>query len=176
MPALRNIGRWVSQALVIGVVLLAIGYFADSPSLRVMDPATTELKLVIRHSGKLLGECEPMSVEGMANLAPNMRQTMVCPREKSPLSIELLANNRILVKKHIVPSGIHNDGVLAFYQRFVLPAGSTMIQLRVRENADSDTYSHVLNEELQLSPDSIVVVEFTDTTIRAYQPGMELDS
>ncbi len=168
-----DIPRRLAQVFVILALLLILGYFADSPPYQVLEDNQTELKLMVRHSGKLLGECEVLSAPDLEKVQPNMRQPLVCPREKSPLFVELKINDTLAYERTVYPSGIHNDGVLALYQRFPLPVGRSSIELKVKEKADSEEFSHELSQTFDLSTESILVVEFTDSGLHSYQPGRD---
>ena len=160
------------QIIVLGLMMAAVGHFADSPTYKVMNPSQTELRLVIRHSGVLIGACEMKPAEELEKLPANMRQPMNCPREKSPLSLELLVNDEVLHRGVVRPSGIHDDGVLALYQNFRVPGGSTDIELRVKDQVDLENYNYTLRETLELSRDSVILIEFTDQGISFSQPGL----
>jgi hypothetical protein len=173
---LGNVLKRVLQVLVISLMLAAIGYFADSPAYRVLDDIETEIKLVVRHSGKLIGECTAYSPEEIAEQAANMRRALSCPREKSPLLVELLIGDEVIYENTVHPSGIHSDGVIALYKNFHVPKGTASIELRVKDRASAEEYSHRMREDLQLTSASILVVEFTDRGIAFTQPGMDAGS
>ena len=160
------------QIFIIVVVIAGIGYFADNPGYRVTAQGKTELRLVIRHSGILLGECERQSAEDLDSLPANMRQPMSCPREKSPLSLELRMNDAPLFRGDVHPSGLHDDGVLALYREFSVPTGTADVALMVKDQVALENYNHRLEKQLDLSRDSVLLVSFTDQGISFIQPGL----
>ncbi|MBT4159893.1 MAG: hypothetical protein HOC70_12620 [Gammaproteobacteria bacterium] len=159
------------QVIVIGLMMVALGYLSDRPTYRIMEPSQTELRLIIRHSGVLIGACEVKTPDELKSLAPNMRQPMTCPREKSPLSFELWVDGEILHQSVVKPSGIHDDGVLALYRSFRLAAGKKEIELKVKDQAELAEFNLRLKQTLDLSRDSVVLVELTDKGIQFSQPG-----
>ena len=160
----------VQAVLFIGLTAF-VGYFSDRPVHSALPADQSELKLVIRHSGKLMGECHQMSTADLDKLAPNMRKPMVCPREKSPLSVELSLNDSVRFSGEVQPSGIHNDGVLALYRMFPVSTGDVVVQLRIKDDIRQDDYTHTFRETMSVDPSSIVVLRFDDEGIRAEMPG-----
>ncbi len=168
-PEIRQRGL---QIITLFLMMAVLGYFADSPVYRVMEPSQTELRLIVRHSGILIGDCEMKSADELEQLPANMRQPMICPREKSPLSLELRVNDEILHQSMVRPSGIHDDGVLALYKSFRVSGGTTDIELKVKDQMALETYNHIEKNTLDLSRDSVVLIEFTDEGISFSQPGL----
>jgi len=168
-------GRILNSKVKIGlslcIVVLATAYFSDLPVYRVHDDGETELKLVIRHSGTLLEACRTLSSSELSQLAPNMRKPTICQREKSPLTIELTIDELPPYVVTIVPSGLHNDGVLALYKSFSLKHGPVRIRLRSKEDSHEQTFAQRFDQVIEADRSSIVVLELDDAGVRAYQPG-----
>jgi hypothetical protein len=163
--------RLLLQAFVLATLTGAVGFLADSPPLVVVGEGQTTLKLMARHSGKVIGECRVLSGDDLAAKAPNMRQATVCPREKSSMAIRLVVNGQTLVAEEIAPSGLHNDGVLAFYQSFNVPVGETDIEFSVRDLSGSEPASLSESVVLEAGRESIIVVQLNDQGIRIFQPA-----
>ncbi|MBD3648890.1 MAG: hypothetical protein HUJ31_15895 [Pseudomonadales bacterium] len=162
--------QWIGQAVFYFVIAGLVAYFADSPSWRLMQPDEAQIKLVVRHSGKLLGECRTLAGEELDNLAPNMRAPTVCPREKSPLYVDMAVDDEVVYEQTVTPSGLHNDGILALYKTFTLDAGATSLRVRVKDDMRADDFSHKLEETVELDPERILVLEFSDSGFKVIQP------
>ena len=170
--------RWLSVVQVVTLCLLGagLGYLADSPKLTVVAPGSTTLKLMVRHSGKVIGQCEELDEASLERKAANMRQVLVCPREKSPMAIRLTVNSRMVVDEIINPSGIHHDGVLAYYRSFEVQEGRLNLEVGMTENAVQDADERVFSYDIEATSASIIVVQLDDAGVKVYQPGIGASS
>jgi hypothetical protein len=157
---------WGVQIVLWGVVLAGLGWFSRLPAIEVTAAGQTEIKLVVRYSGKRLGECREMSTADLENLPPNMRTPVVCPREKSRLYAELMIDDVIHVQETVTPSGLHNDGVLSAFHRIAVDTGNARLQLRIRDDERVEGFTHVMDETIPLSPDKVLTIHFTDDGFR----------
>lgn len=158
--------QWLTLILLWSVLAGSVGVFSSWPSVQVLAADETAIKVVIRYSGKTLGECRQLDDAELSRLPPNMRQIQVCPREKSPLYAELMINGEVRYQQTIIPSGLHNDGVVAAYEVLNARAGINRIHFRIRDDERSEAFSHELDEELTLRPDRIVTLHFADNGFR----------
>jgi hypothetical protein len=159
------VSRWASMGLFWAALILVVGYLSIYPTLQVVADEDTEIKLVIRSSGKLLGECVEVGSEALAKLSPNMRRPIVCPREKSDLTARLTVNGTVYFERSIAPSGIHHDGVIAAFTTLRLPAGPVTLQVSIKDDQRHDGWTHQLERQVSLRPDRILTVHFTDLGI-----------
>ena len=88
-PASRGMRAWAGQAVLYGLFALAIGVFSHWPSYRHLAPELALIKLSLVHAGKPVGDCRQQTAEELAKLPPNMRAPTRCPRERSPVTVEL---------------------------------------------------------------------------------------
>ncbi len=160
------------QFVVFASSALILGYLSDWPSYRMYPPGHTELKLVVRHSGKLLEACRERSAEELSALPRNMRRATVCPREKSPMMVELSIDGEVRHHSTIHASGIHDDGVLALYKKFPLPPGTVDVRLRIKDDTRLEEFSHDFEAQFEVSSASTLVIQLNDAGINAYQPGL----
>jgi hypothetical protein len=141
-------------------LIFFIGYLADVPSYQYLPPDQAEVKLIVRHSGQLLGECREPNEEEQAKLPANMRAPIICPRERSPVAVKLILNGQSLFDEEILGAGLHNDGISATYQRFAVPAGTSRLQLTVNDNSGEAQSTYQYDEELNLAPAESVALVF----------------
>lgn len=163
--------NWIGGVVLWGMVAFGVGVLSDA-RVKVLPDDMTEMQLVIRYSGKLLGECQAMSSAEIDELAPNMRRTTICPREKSPLYAELQIDDEVRFRDTIAPSGLHNDGVLAAYEKLAVPAGTSTIRLRVRDDTRHEGFTHTFEQEVRLTTDNVVTIHFDDRGIRLTGSGV----
>lgn len=154
--------QWLATTLLWSVLMVLLGTLSQAPAVSVTPPGNTVLKLMIRYSGKRLGDCRTLDDSELARLPPNMRQASLCPPEKSPLYAELQIDEQMLYRNTITPSGVHNDGVLAEYREITVPAGLTRITLRIRDHSGAPDFTHVLDRLITIEDGHIVTIQFTD--------------
>ena len=73
-----NVKMLIGQLFFYICLMVFIGYFADSPEFDYRPQTHGDLKLIVRHSGKLIGECVEPDPEEQKNLPLNMRVPMIC--------------------------------------------------------------------------------------------------
>ena len=147
-------------------VISAIGYLADSPSYRYTAADKAELKVFVRFSGVRLGDCRQFSAEEVASMPANMKRPAECPREKSPVRFRLHINEELLIDQTLKPAGIHDDGVISFYERHVLDPGvwqlAVAVDTDIQREGYEDTFFRVIRTEVQNS----IVIGFNDDGFR----------
>jgi hypothetical protein len=152
--------HWVLQSICYVPVILFIGYFSDSPGYRPLSGQEAVIKLTLRHSGKLLGECRQRSEAELEQLPANMRIAESCPRERSPLRVELLLDGKLYYGGWLPPSGFQNDGMTSLYKRFIVPAVETNIEIRMKDHVDSAAFDYTLQRDIDLQPNRVLVIDF----------------
>lgn len=161
MPdALRNPGRYLGQALFYGLFFLPLAYFSSAPVHRHQADDMATLKVAVRHAGKVVGECTALSGAEVANLPANMKRMETCPRERSPLQVELIVDGEPLYRTTVPASGIHNDGMSSMYKRFIIPAGRHHLQLRMNDDQSVEGATWQLDEHIEMAPAQVVVASF----------------
>src|SRR5512140_1899227 len=108
---------WVGQALLYGLFALVIGVFSRWPPYHHLQPDQALIKLSFSHQGKPVSDCRNATPEELASLPPNMRAPRICPRERSPIAVELDLDGVTALRHVALPSGLSRDGASAFYHR-----------------------------------------------------------
>ena len=162
----------VGQLFFYLVLMIFIGYLADSPEFEYNPQTHGDLKLIIRHSGKLLGECVAPDPEEQKKLPLNMRAPMICPRERSPVSVRLSLDDRLVLDKMVLPAGLHNDGISAEYRNFPVQAGKVRVTLVVNDSQGDQDSTHTYDQEISVGPGESVALEFSNG-FTLYQKGSD---
>ena len=81
--------KYLGQMAIYGLFMVLLGVFSSAPTYQHLPEDMATIKLSLRHTGQLLGECRERSSQEMINLPANMRAPLVCPRRRSPLLFEL---------------------------------------------------------------------------------------
>ena len=151
---------WLGHALGWGLLMLLIGLFANGPAYRHLGPDEATITLSLRHAGQLLGACHTLTAEELARLPATLRAPQDCPRERSPLEVELLLGERLVISKRVEPRGLHKDGMASMYQRLTVPAGTTNLRVRMKDNIRDADFKWILDKRIDLSPAQVLVIDF----------------
>lgn len=152
--------QWVAQILLFGAFALVIGIFAHWPVYQALAPNQAVVKVSFTHHGKPVGDCRPPTAEELAKLPPNMRPHTICPRERSPVTIEVDVDGQTVYRHTAQPSGLSRDGASAVYQRIELAAGTHEFSVRMNDDARHQGFTHQRTAQLTLAPAKILVIDF----------------
>lgn len=151
---------WVGQALLYGLFALVIGVFSGWPAYRHLPADEALIKVSFNHQGKPVSACRNATPEELAKLPPNMRAPLVCPRERSPITVEVELDGSLALRHVALPSGLSRDGASAFYQRVPVAAGTHSLVVRVKDDLRSPGFDFVREAQVTLKPAQILVIDF----------------
>lgn len=154
--------RYLAQALLYALFFVPLAFITHSPTHRHLQPDMAVLKIAVRHAGQIVGECTVLSGAEYDKLPKNMKRPEVCPRERSPLRLELRLDGNTLYRESVSASGLHRDGVSSMYRRFVVPAGPHHLQLFMNDDVAADGNNWTLDEEIELVPRQVLVANFKE--------------
>jgi hypothetical protein len=152
--------RYLGQALIYAVIAVLLGYFASAPSYQHFPGDTAEVKISIVHGAKPKGECRRLSAEELAKLAPNMRQPLVCPRERLPVTVELDVDGKMLVDATLPPTGLSGDGPSRLYRVIPVTPGRHHVVARLRDSSRTTGFDYEREAEIEIEPARIFVIDF----------------
>lgn len=153
----------MGQVVLYALFAAFIGLFSRWPGYQVLAPNTAMIKLSFIHHGKPVSECRAASAADLAKLPPNMRAPMQCPRERSPVKVELDIDGKPSFRHDAKPSGLSKDGASTVYHRIEVPAGSHHIQVRLNDDARISGFGHSHESTVVLKPAQILVIDFDAT-------------
>lgn len=151
---------WLGQGLLYALFAAVIGVFSRWPVYHPIEPGQALIKVSFTHAGKPVGECVVQSATELAKLPPNMRAPMKCPRERSPVTVELDIGGVTVLRRSAQPSGLSRDGASALYQRIVIPAGEQRIAVRLSDDARQPGFAYQREATLRLAPAQVLVIDF----------------
>lgn len=146
------------QVVLYGAFAAFIGFFATNPRYQHLPADHALIKLSISHFGGR--ECRKRTPEELQKMPPNMRAPMECPRERSPLTIELDLDDKPVYRGTIQATGLSKDGISSVYRRFELPAGEHRIAVRMNDDKREPGFQHVKEETIMLKPAQVLVIDF----------------
>lgn len=153
------------QIVLYAAFAAAIGVFAHWPRYQHLAPGRALVKLSMVHHGQRLGDCVELTPEDLAALPPNMRTPTRCPRERAPVRVEVDIDGAAAIRRSARPSGLARDGASVLYQRVEVAAGAHRLAVRLRDREGSG-FDHHLDQEVDLAPAEILVVDFDAETQR----------
>jgi hypothetical protein len=155
-----RLARWLGQAVLYGLFALVIGIFSGWPRYEHVASDRALIKLSFSHHGKRVADCRSLSAEELAKLPPNMRAPQQCPRERSPVIVELDIDGKPALRVVAPPTGLKRDGASSAYRRLEVPAGPTRIAVRLKDDGRSPGFDHVRETTVTLAPAQILVIDF----------------
>ena len=156
---MKRVLRYTAQALLYAAFVAVIGYFSTSPAYQHLPPGDALLKLSLTHAGARKQACHQRSAEELAKLAPNMRAQSVCPRERAPVTVEIMLDGAPLFRVVAPPSGLARDGASTIYRRVPIAAGVHRIGARLADGPTGD-FTFVSDTSIDLAPGHVVVIDF----------------
>lgn len=157
---MRDVTRWLTQALLYGAFALAVGVFSSWPPFHQLEPHQALLRLSLLHPGVPLHDCRERSAEELAKIPAHMRAALDCPRERSPVRVRVTLDNRTIIDETVAPSGLSRDGAAAAYRRLAIPAGAHRLGVAVNDDARHADVFRTAEQALQLAPGQVVLIDF----------------
>lgn len=148
------------QVILYALFAATLAWFSTHPHYRMLAPETALLKLSFSQPGQIKAECRKRSAEELAKLAPNMRTALDCPRARSPVTVEMRLDGKLLVHRAVRPAGLSEDGPSTLYQRFVVPAGEHALNVRINDSVRVAGFTHVREQSVRFEAGRVVVVDF----------------
>jgi hypothetical protein len=154
------VARYAGQALAYLAFAALLGFLATAPAYDPVDPGMAMVKLSFIHVGQRKGECRRLSPEELAQLPPNMRQPLDCPRERLPVIVEIDLDGRLLLRREIPASGLSHDRASSVYQKFTVASGRHRLAARLRDSARAEGFDYERAADIELKPRQNFVVDF----------------
>jgi len=151
---------WAGQALLYGAFALAIGVFSRWPTYHPIAPGQALIKLSFTRVGKPVGDCRKPSAEELAKLPPTMRPTEICPRERSPITVQVDVDGQRALERVAAPTGLSKDGAAAVYERLTVPAGERRISVSLSDDVRARATPYQRESTVQLAPGQVLVIDF----------------
>ena len=157
---MQKIGQILGQIVLYAIFIAFIGYFSTSPAYTFLPPDMALIKLTFSHAGQRKEPCRERSAEELEKMPRHLRKKMDCPRERSPVEVEMKLDGLTIYSASVSPSGLSHDLASPIYERIRLPAGEHSLQLSMRDDIHSKDYNYVANQKVNLRPAQILVIDF----------------
>jgi hypothetical protein len=151
--------RYGLQAVLYGAFAATLGYLSTSPAFEPLPPGHALIRLSLNHAGNRKFACRTRSPEELAKLAPNMRSTQDCPRERAPVRVQVDLDGRRVADIVALPAGLSRDGASVAYRRLPVPAGTHRLRVSFADDT-AGTFDRVREEDVRLEPGRVLVIDF----------------
>jgi len=151
--------RYPAQAVLYVAFGAAVGYFSSYPVFQVLPPDTALVRLSFSHGAQPVAPCRERTEEELAKLAPNMRVKIVCPRERSPVKVEIEMDGAPLYAITAQPAGLKRDGAATVYRRAPVPAGRHTFKARLADGPAGE-FTYAAERTVDLAPGKVLVIDF----------------
>jgi hypothetical protein len=151
--------RFAAQLALYVPLMAILAYFSTEPRFSVVGPDQALVRVSLIHATQRREACRERSAEELARLAPNMRAALDCPRERSPLLVEVELDGKLVLRREAQPSGLRRDGNAAVYERLALPAGRHRIVARLRDRPEGG-FNYVKDETVELAAGRVLIIDF----------------
>jgi hypothetical protein len=151
--------RFAAQLALYVPLMAILGHFSTEPRFSVVAPGEALVRVSLNHATQRKQACRSRTPEELARLAPNMRAALDCPRERSPLLVEVELDDRLVLRREVQPSGLRRDGNAALYERLALPAGRHRVVVRLRDRPEGG-FNYVKDETVQLAAGRVMTIDF----------------
>lgn len=153
-------GRIAAIAITYGLFAALVGLLSVWPEYRLIEPGHATISLTFSHAGQRLHECRQLTPRELAELPPNMRSPMDCPRERHPVQVVFSVDGEVLYQESRPASGLWNDGESSVYQRMQVTAGKHRLFIGLRDSDRNSGFDYQREEEILLEANQHLVVEF----------------
>ena len=149
----------IGQAAVYAVIATVVGYFSDAPAYVHFPADRALIKLSLIHGGQRKG-CRERTPEELNQLAPNMRRTLVCSRQRFPVVVELELDGHDLYHALLLPTGLFSDGPSWAYVKFAVPPGPHKLEVNLRDSGRTEGWDYNREADIDLKPLQNLVIDF----------------
>lgn len=143
-----------------------VWYFSIYPPYHQLKENQAMITFTLGHVGKRVKKCRKLSQEELLKLPPNMRKPMDCPRERSPVTMELRMDGKVIFRKTAEPLGLFKDQGVDVYQNIKVPAGKHRLLAWLNDNINVKGPMYKLEQNVSLKPEQHMIVEFNSKTSR----------
>ena len=156
---MRQALRMIARFAVLALVFMGVAALSNRPLYHSLPKDTGVLTLSFSHGADRKAACRKATPEELAKLPPNMRRPEICPRGRPPIRVEFDIDGKRVFEADVPPSGIAGDGPSRVHRRFVLPAGSHDVAVRMGERPEGG-FDWRAERTIRIEPAANRVIDF----------------
>jgi hypothetical protein len=157
-----NAVKMLARLAVLAFVFVGVAALSNWPAYHSLPEGTGVLTLSFSHGADRRASCRKATPEELANMPPNMRRPEICPRDRPSIRVKFDIDGKRMYEADVPPSGIAGDGPSRVHQRFVLPAGSYDVAIRMSERSEGD-FAWAGERTIRIDPGANRVIDFRAT-------------
>ena len=161
-PGLRNVSvrSLLLQVVNYTLFMAIVWYFSFQPPYRQLAEDSAVVTLAFGHAAQRITECTVLSQEELNKLAPNMRKPMDCPRERSPVTIELRLDGELAAREVLKAPGLYQDQSVHVYRSVKVPQGEHLLSVWMNDDVNVNGPTFEFEQSVTLQPAQRLVVSF----------------
>lgn len=157
---MADIARILGQLVVYALIILTIGYFSSHPLYVQFPSDKAQIKLSFAHGAARKEKCRRLTSKEIAKLPPNKRRPNTCARERVPVTIQLLLDDKIIYDDVLQPIGIARDGPSQVYTKFTVEPGPHVVTARLKDTLRQDGFDYEKTFKIDLAPLQNLAIDF----------------
>lgn len=157
---MKAILRYAGQACVYAAIAVLIGWLASRPRIVAFPPDAAQIKLSFAHGAERREACRRLTPDEISKLPPRERRPNTCGRERLPIHMQLLLDDRVLLDAVLPPTGLSKDGPALVYHKFVVTPGRHVITARLADTGRAEGFDYESRVEKDLAPLQSLAIDF----------------
>ena len=157
---MNKIIRYPLQIFNYTVLMVLVWYFSIYPPYRQLEENQALITFTMSHVGKHVTECKKTSYEDLMKLPPNMRKPMDCPRERSPVVMELSLDNNVIYSHVAQPVGLYKDQGIDVYEDIKVPAGRHHIKVWINDDVKVEGPIYRYEQDVDIHVEQHLIIQF----------------
>lgn len=157
---MNKVMRYALQAFNYILFMAMVWYFSVNPPYHQLDSEQAVVALAFSHVAELREPCRKLTQEELLKLAPNMRLPMECPRERSPITIALYLDDKLVTRQVIEAPGLHNDQGIDLFHRVKVASGDHRLLVWINDDVKVNGPTYKFEQTISLQPEQQLVVDF----------------
>ncbi len=111
-----------------------------------------------------------VSAQGQTQeVSSNLVSAILCPRERVPVQLKVMLNDKSLLDKKFNPSGISNDGLTYVSHNLKIPVGSHRLSINMVDSASPSRQQGIdFVKEIHVKDKQIVFIDFNEKLGKFY--------
>ena len=147
------------QAFYYALFMAVVWYFSFKPPYHQLEDDQSVVTISFTHATKLREACRKRTQEELMKLAPNMRLPTSCARERSPMTLELYLDDKLLTKAVVEPSGFHKDQGVSIFQSIKVKAGQHKLRAWMNDDVNVTEPTYKFEQMINLKPEQLLLVD-----------------
>ena len=161
--------------LILLIPLVFIYFLSTSPSYRYFDEDDAGFLISFKKTTDRVHLCDDEELSRFKEAAKHRRKHMqkvdrICgSRERVPLKLKVWIDDKVVLDKKIMPSGVNQDSSTYVYQEFIFPKGKHKIRIAMKgSRGDDPEFDYFFEDTILFSSRQRTVVDFDTVEEKFY--------